>query len=43
MQEISQGEMHMPLDSLLVTAAVVLVFVAFGSVVAWADRRTRSL
>jgi len=43
MHEASQGEMQMPLDSLLVTAAVVLVFVAFGSAVAWADHRTRKL
>lgn len=31
----------MPLDSLLVTAAVVLMFVSFAGVMAWADLRTR--
>ena len=30
----------MPTDALLVTMAVVAVFVAFGSALAWADRQT---
>jgi hypothetical protein len=30
----------MPTDALLVTMAVVAVFVAFASALAWADRQT---
>ena len=30
----------MPTDALLVTMAVVAVFVAFGLALAWADRQT---
>ena len=30
----------MPTDALLVMIAVVAVFVAFGTVLAWADRQT---
>jgi hypothetical protein len=33
----------MPTDALLVTIAVVAVFVAFAAVLAWADRQTSSL
>ncbi len=33
----------MPLDSLVVTAAVVLMFVVFGVAMTWADRQTRDL
>ncbi|MGY8669047.1 hypothetical protein Q3C01_42755 [Bradyrhizobium sp. UFLA05-109] len=31
----------MPIDALLMTIAVVTVFVAFAAVLAWADRQTR--
>ena len=30
----------MPIDALLVTIAVVIVFVAFAVALAWADRQT---
>lgn len=30
----------MPADALLVTIAVVAIFVAFAAVLAWADRQT---
>jgi hypothetical protein len=30
----------MPIDALLVTIAIVAVFVTFGVVLAWADRQT---
>lgn len=33
----------MPLDSMAVAAAVVLMFVVFGLAMAWADRQTRNL
>lgn len=33
----------MPLDSMAVTAAVFLMFLAFGLAIAWADRQTRNL
>jgi Tfp pilus assembly protein PilV len=33
----------MPIDSMLVSAAVVAMFVIFAGVLAWADRQTRSL
>jgi hypothetical protein len=33
----------MPLDSMVVTAAVALMFVVFGVAIAWADRQTRNL
>ncbi|WP_283817634.1 hypothetical protein [Bradyrhizobium liaoningense] len=33
----------MPTDALLMTIAVVAVFVAFAAVLAWADRQTRDL
>ena len=33
----------MPFDSMLVTVAVVLMFVVFGLAIAWADRQTRDL
>ena len=32
----------MPADSLLVSVAVVAMFVAFGAALFWADRQTRS-
>lgn len=31
----------MPLDSLVVSVAVAAVFIGFGLVLAWADRRSR--
>lgn len=31
----------MPFDAMVVSAAVVTVFVAFAAVIAWADRQTR--
>lgn len=33
----------MPTDTLLMTIAVVAVFVGFGLVLAWGDRQTRGL
>ncbi|WP_426419465.1 hypothetical protein [Bradyrhizobium genosp. A] len=33
----------MPIDTLLVTIAVVAVFVAFAAALAWADRQTNSV
>lgn len=33
----------MPVDSLLVSAAIIAVFVVFGSVLYWGERRTRGL
>jgi hypothetical protein len=33
----------MPTDSLIVSVAVVAMFVLFGLVLLWADRRTRDL
>lgn len=33
----------MPTDALLLTIAVVAVFVAFAAVLAWADRQTSQL
>ena len=36
-------ENSMPLDSLIVSVAVVAMFVIFGSVLYWGERRTRSL
>ncbi|MBR1125169.1 hypothetical protein JQ628_26855 [Bradyrhizobium lablabi] len=33
----------MPVDSLLVSAAIVSVFVIFGSVLYWGERRTRTV
>lgn len=33
----------MPLDSMVVAAAVVLMFVVFGVTMVWADRQTRDL
>jgi hypothetical protein len=32
----------MPVDSMLVAAAVVLMFSVFGVTMAWAERRTRT-
>lgn len=32
----------MPLDSMLVAAAVVLMFVVFAAVLAWGDAQTRT-
>ena len=31
----------MPIDSMLVSAAVVMMFVIFAAVLAWGDRQTR--
>jgi hypothetical protein len=31
----------MPFDAMVVSAAVVIVLVVFGAVLAWADRQTR--
>ncbi len=31
----------MPVDAMLVSGAVVVIFVAFAAVIAWADRQTR--
>jgi hypothetical protein len=33
----------MPMDSLIVSAFIVGVFVIFGSVLYWGERRTRSM
>ncbi len=33
----------MPINAMLVSAAVVTTFVIFGSVLYWGERRTRSL
>jgi hypothetical protein len=33
----------MPADAMLVSAAVITMFVIFGSVLYWGERRTRSL
>ena len=33
----------MPLDSMLVTTAVVLMFMTFGAAVFWAERQTAGL
>jgi hypothetical protein len=37
------GEGTMPADALLVTVAVVAIFVVFAAVLAWADRQTNSV
>jgi hypothetical protein len=37
----SKGRKKMPLDALLVSLAVVTVFVAFAVVLFWADSQTR--
>ncbi|WFU43524.1 hypothetical protein QA640_14365 [Bradyrhizobium sp. CB82] len=37
----AEGWGSMPIDALLMTIAVVIVFVAFAAVLAWADRQTR--
>jgi hypothetical protein len=36
-----QKEVVMPIDSVLVSAAVVAMFVIFAVVLAWGDRQTR--
>jgi hypothetical protein len=36
-------EMVMPLDSLAVATAVILMFVVFGVAMMWADKQTRDL
>lgn len=33
----------MPVDALIVSVAIVAVFVTFGSVLYWGDRQTRGL
>lgn len=33
----------MPIDAMLVTIAVVAIFVAFAAALAWADRQTSSV
>ena len=33
----------MPTDSLMVSVAIVAMFVVFGATLMWADRRTRDL
>ena len=41
--ERMQKEVVMPIDSVLVSAAVVAMFVIFAVVLAWGDRQTRQL
>jgi hypothetical protein len=36
-------EIPMPIDSMLVTAAIVTMFAVFAGVLAWGERQTRSL
>jgi hypothetical protein len=38
-----QKEVIMPIDSILVTAAVVTMFAIFAGVLAWGERQTRPL
>jgi hypothetical protein len=38
----SQGGSSMPVDSMLVAAAVVIMFVVFAVVLAWGDSQTRT-
>jgi hypothetical protein len=32
----------MPIETLIVVAAIIVVFSVFGAVLAWADRRSRA-
>jgi hypothetical protein len=38
----SQRRLLMPVDSMLVAASVVLMFVVFAAVLAWGDAQTRT-
>jgi hypothetical protein len=38
----SQGGSPMPIDSMLVAAGVVVMFVVFAAVLAWGDQQTRT-
>jgi len=40
---IKMMEVHMPVDSIMVAIAVVVMFATLGFVLAWGDRRTRNL
>jgi hypothetical protein len=37
----NQGELAMPIESILISAAVIAMFVAFAAVLIWGDRQTR--
>jgi hypothetical protein len=39
---VSQMEVVMPIDSMLVSAAVVVMFATFAGVLAWGERQSRS-
>jgi len=39
--ESSSWSLNMPFDGILVSLVVVLIFVAFALVIAWADQQTR--
>src|SRR5438046_164650 len=39
----NQTEVAMPIDSMLVSAAVVTMFVVFAAVLAWGERQSRPL
>jgi hypothetical protein len=39
----TQEEETMPVDTMILSALIVCVFVTFGSVLYWGERRTRAL